>query len=91
MERAWPYDLDCCKFCEKTPDEVDYKSRGLCGTCFKRVQYKGNLRDYCRYPEDRMRLTVGARRLVICQNLYTASGMLGWERLRIASALVMRT
>ena len=55
MERAWPCDLDCCKFCEKPTDEVEYKSRGLCVTCFKRVQYKGNLRDYCRYPEDSIR------------------------------------
>ena len=61
MERAWPYDLDCCKLCEKAPDEVDYKARGLCGACFKRVQYKGNLRDYCRYPEDRMRTFDGRR------------------------------
>ena len=61
MERAWPYDLDCCKLCEKAPDEVDYKARGLCGACFKRVQYKGHLRDYCRYPEDRMRTFDGRR------------------------------
>lgn len=61
MERAWPYDLDCCKVCDKPPAEVEYKARGLCVACFKRVQYRGNLRDYFRYPEDRMRSFDGRR------------------------------
>jgi len=61
MERSWPCDLDCCKLCEKPTVEVVYKARGLCGTCFKRTQYRGNLRDYCRYSEDKMRVFDGRR------------------------------
>ena len=62
MERIWPLELDHCKLCKKPKLELLYKGRGLCESCFKKVQNNGVLRSYPRYPEDRTKAFDGRQR-----------------------------
>ena len=62
MERLWPVELSFCKLCNKSKLDLKYKIRGLCESCFKTVQNKGNLRNYPRYKEDKTKAFDGRHR-----------------------------
>ncbi len=53
MAKCWPDELSCCVKCNRTKENLTYKLRGLCTTCFRKVKKSGDLRSYPRYQEDR--------------------------------------
>ncbi len=72
MSKRWPDDLSSCKNCNLPKEDLEYKLRGLCVSCFRKVKKSGNLRSFKRYSEDRTQdherrdFSVKSSKLIFC-------------------------